>query len=106
MCKSYMESQLACVAGETGADLKRRITRRMTEPVRTRLGWRGVLLLCAAVLIIAETPILVGGSEPVRRISASTIRAVLASPVPALAQAAQLPIPPPPPPLLEGEQTP
>jgi len=86
--------------------LRKHITRIITELVRTQPGWQGARLLCTAVLLIGGNPILVGGSEPVREISAAAMKAVLASPAFALAQSAQFPTPPPPPPLLQGDQMP
>jgi uncharacterized protein (TIGR03435 family) len=44
-CQFYLESPLTCMSGVTGADLKQRIVRIMTEGVSKELGsWRKALL--------------------------------------------------------------
>jgi uncharacterized protein (TIGR03435 family) len=60
VCKFYVESPLTCVSGITGADLKRRIVRIMTEQVAHKLDLSRKLLLCVAGLIAVATPIVFG----------------------------------------------
>lgn len=54
-CEFCVESTLACVSGVTGADLKQRIFRIMTQERTERLRYSGKLLLagfgCAALLV-------------------------------------------------------
>jgi bla regulator protein BlaR1 len=59
-CEFCVASPLACVSGVTGADLKKRIVRIMTERVATSLNFNTKLLLIAAGLIAAGAPILFG----------------------------------------------
>ena len=60
VCKFYVESPLACVAGVTGADLKKRIVRIMTEQVVQRLSLSRKLLLGAAGLAAIAVPMFAG----------------------------------------------
>ncbi len=60
VCKFYVESPLACVAGVTGADLKKRIVRIMTERNLLRLDWRKKLILAAVALVVAAVPVTLG----------------------------------------------
>jgi uncharacterized protein (TIGR03435 family) len=60
MCQFYVESPLACVPGVTGADLKKRIVRIMTENAARHIGFRGKLLLCAAGLAAFALPVVLG----------------------------------------------
>jgi bla regulator protein BlaR1 len=59
-CEFCVASPLACVSGVTGADLKKRIVRIMTERVASRLDFNRQLLLIAAGLIAIAAPILFG----------------------------------------------
>ena len=60
VCKFYVESPLACVSGITGADLKRRIVRIMTEHVARKLDLSRKLLLVVAGIIAVATPVIFG----------------------------------------------
>jgi len=60
VCKFYVESPVACVAGVTGADLKKRIVRIMTAHGAFRLSWRKKTLLAIAVLMAAIVPVVLG----------------------------------------------
>jgi uncharacterized protein (TIGR03435 family) len=60
VCKSYVESPLACVAGITGADLKKRVVRIMSEQVGRRLSRGRKLTLAVAGLVAMFGPLLVG----------------------------------------------
>jgi bla regulator protein BlaR1 len=59
-CQYYLESPPACVSGITGADLKTRIVRIMTEGAATSLGPGRKLLLAAAGVAAVSGPIAVG----------------------------------------------
>ena len=59
-CEFCVASPLACVSGVTGADLKKRIVRIMTERAASGLDFNRKLLLIAAGLIAVTTPILFG----------------------------------------------
>jgi uncharacterized protein (TIGR03435 family) len=59
-CQFYVESPLTCVPGVTGADLKKRIVRIMTENAARNIGFRGKLLLCAAGLAAFAVPVVFG----------------------------------------------
>jgi bla regulator protein blaR1 len=67
-CEFCVASPLACISGVTGADLKRRILRIMTERVASRLDFNRKLLLIAAGLIAVTAPILFGllNAAPIR----------------------------------------
>ena len=60
VCRSYVESPLACVPGVTGANLKRRIEAIMTNTIGQRLTRaRKLLLACAGVAAVVG-PVAVG----------------------------------------------
>jgi len=59
-CEFCVESPLACVSGVTGADLKKRIVRIMTERGARRLDFRRKLLLSAAGLAVVALPVVFG----------------------------------------------
>lgn len=60
ICEFCVESPLACVSGVTGADLKRRIVRIMTEDVAHKLDFSRKLLLSAAGLVAVTLPLAYG----------------------------------------------
>ena len=60
VCKFYVESPVACVSGVSGADLKRRIVRIMTERVVQNLNIARKLLLCTAGLMAVAAPVALG----------------------------------------------
>ena len=60
VCKFYVESPLACVAGVTGADLKKRIVRIMSQHVVRKLNFSRKLLLTVAGLLVITIPIVFG----------------------------------------------
>jgi bla regulator protein BlaR1 len=60
ICEFCVESPLDCVTGVTGADLKKRIVRIMTEGVSRRLDFRRKLMLGAAGLVAVAAPIVFG----------------------------------------------
>ncbi len=59
-CEFCVGSPLACVSGVTGADLKKRIVRIMTERVGCKLDFSRKLLLSAAGLVVVVLPIVFG----------------------------------------------
>src|SRR6266513_1483711 len=60
ICEFCVESPLDCVSGVTGADLKKRIVRIMTESVARRLGFPRKLLLGAFALVAVAAPVVFG----------------------------------------------
>jgi len=60
VCKSYLESPLACVAGVTGSDLKKRIQAILTGRIARDLTFAKKLTLAAAGITALSTPIAVG----------------------------------------------
>jgi bla regulator protein blaR1 len=60
ICEFCVESPLTCVSGVTGADLKKRIARIMTEQVARKLDLRRKLLLGAAAILAVAAPIVAG----------------------------------------------
>jgi bla regulator protein BlaR1 len=59
-CEFCVGSPLACISGVTGADLKSRITRIMSEPIALKLGISKKLLLAAAGTVAAVGPLVFG----------------------------------------------
>ena len=59
-CEFCLESPLACVSGVTGADLKRRIVRIMTQSVAKRLSLSRKLLLASVGMSAIAGPIVFG----------------------------------------------
>lgn len=60
VCKLYVESPLACVSGVTGADLKKRIVRIVTEQVAHQLDLSKKLLLATAAAVALLVPVAYG----------------------------------------------
>ena len=60
ICEFCVGSPLTCVSGITGADLKKRIHRIMSEQVARKLDIRRKLLLGAAVVLAVAAPIVAG----------------------------------------------
>jgi bla regulator protein blaR1 len=65
VCKFYVESPLECVAGVTGADLKKRIGRIMTGQLQHRLTWRARFMLGGVALIGVIVPMAIGLAQSV-----------------------------------------
>jgi uncharacterized protein (TIGR03435 family) len=59
-CEFCVESPLACVSGVTGADLKKRIVRIMTERMANKLSFGRKLLLAAVGIAAIAGPIVLG----------------------------------------------
>lgn len=60
ICEFCVGSPLTCVAGVTGADLKRRIARIMSEQMVRRLGFGRKLLLSTGLLAALAIPVVFG----------------------------------------------
>lgn len=60
VCRFYVESPAVCTAGVTGADLKKRIVRIMTEGIAKNLDLSRKLLLGFAALIAVTAPLVLG----------------------------------------------
>jgi uncharacterized protein (TIGR03435 family) len=60
VCKFYVEPSIACMAGVTGSDLKRRIVRIMTMEVTRQLDFSRKLLLSLAGIAAVALPIVFG----------------------------------------------
>ena len=60
VCKTYVESPMACISGITGSDLKRRIVRIMSETVVHKLDLSRKLLLGLAGSIAMAMPVVLG----------------------------------------------
>jgi uncharacterized protein (TIGR03435 family) len=60
VCKAYIESPLTCISGVTGANLKERIVRIMTEQTGRKLDLRRKLLLSVAAMVAIALPVSFG----------------------------------------------
>jgi len=60
VCEFCVRSPVACVSGVTGADLKKRMVRIMTERVARKLDFSRKLLLSALGLLAAASPVVFG----------------------------------------------
>jgi len=63
-CRFCVESPLPCVAGVSGSNLKRRITRIMNQQLGTRLTVAGKLLLASLATAALAAPIAIGILHP------------------------------------------
>jgi uncharacterized protein (TIGR03435 family) len=59
-CEFCVEAPLACVSGVTGADLKKRIVRIMTQRTAARLSFSRKLVLAASAAVAVAGPIVLG----------------------------------------------
>ena len=66
VCRFFLESPLACVAGVTGADLRKRIEGIMTSQVMRKLSSTKKLVLTAAAVMAIAGPIAIGVLNPQR----------------------------------------
>ena len=60
VCKSYLESPVACVSGISGSDLKKRIMRIMTKRMADKLGVGRKVVLAAIGLAVLTGPLAFG----------------------------------------------
>jgi bla regulator protein BlaR1 len=66
VCKYYLESPLVCVAGVTGANLKKRIEGIMTHRIANQLDFGRKLLLATLGVAAVAGPIVIGLLNPPR----------------------------------------
>jgi uncharacterized protein (TIGR03435 family) len=64
VCELYLASPLACVAGVTGGDLKRRIEAIMSNRVARRLNYAKKAILAVAAIAAVASPIVIGILRP------------------------------------------
>ena len=78
VCEFCLESDLPCVSGITGADLKDRIQYIMSGAIAQKLSFRRKILLLVAALAVPLTPIMAGAiTSPGRNaITAATAKAL------------------------------
>ncbi|HMJ61897.1 MAG TPA: M56 family metallopeptidase [Bryobacteraceae bacterium] len=74
VCKSYLESPLVCVAGVTGADLKKRIHAILTGRIARELTFAKKLTLALAGIAALGAPILLGIADASPKFEAVAIR--------------------------------
>ena len=67
-CRFCIESPLPCVAGVTGADLKRRIAEIMTGRVSLRMSWPKKVLLAAAAACAIALPVALGQEKTAQQV--------------------------------------
>ena len=79
-CEFYLESRLACMSGVTGADLKKRIVRIMTERSARKLDFRRRLLLGVAGLAVVALPVIFGAANAPQSAPSSQSEITLATP--------------------------
>ncbi|NLT67753.1 MAG: TIGR03435 family protein [Acidobacteria bacterium] len=60
VCELYLESPLACIAGVTGADMKKRIHTIMCQHIVNNVGWTKRMVLAAAGATALAAPIMFG----------------------------------------------
>lgn len=65
VCESYLESPLACVAGVTGSNLKKRIEEIMLQRIANQLNFGRKALLVAVGLAVIAIPVVIGVMNPV-----------------------------------------
>jgi len=63
VCRFYLNAPKICIAGISGADLKKRIAGIVAHRASERLDWRRRLLLAAAGLAALAGPILIGAAR-------------------------------------------
>ena len=74
VCQSYLASDLACVAGVSGADLKLRLEAIMTREVKA-LGIGKRIALGALALAAVAVPVMVGLASPAQAAPAAAPQA-------------------------------
>jgi bla regulator protein blaR1 len=60
VCEFYLESPLACIAGVTGSDMKKRIREIMTRGIGSRLSLAKKALLAVFAISVLATPLIIG----------------------------------------------
>jgi uncharacterized protein (TIGR03435 family) len=66
VCEFYLASPVACAAGVTGGELKKRIEGIMTNRFTRKLNFGKKMLLTAAAVVAVAVPIVVGLMNPAR----------------------------------------
>jgi bla regulator protein BlaR1 len=66
VCEFYLASPVACAAGVTGGELKKRIEGIMTNRFTRKLSYGKKLLLASAAIVVIGGPIIVGLLNPTR----------------------------------------
>jgi uncharacterized protein (TIGR03435 family) len=66
VCEFYLASPVACAAGVTGGELKKRIEGIMTNRFTRELSFGKKMLLAAAALVALTGPIVIGLTNPTR----------------------------------------
>jgi uncharacterized protein (TIGR03435 family) len=80
VCRRYVDARLACVAGVSGSDLKKRIEAIMTDRTREVLSVSRTVLLASAGAATIVLPILAGAlTAPVVRVEAQTAAAAMST---------------------------
>ena len=74
VCKLCVESPLACVSGISGADLKKRIVRIMTEGLGCKLSFGRKLLLAGVAALALALPVMLGQAEAAQRLMLAAIK--------------------------------
>jgi uncharacterized protein (TIGR03435 family) len=83
VCEFCVQTPLECVAGVTGADLKKRVIEIMTERAARKLTLGKKLLLVTAAMLVAAVPIVLGQAQAMRRLEAmSRLEAMTLAPKP------------------------
>ena len=80
ICEFCVGSPLACVSGVTGADLKKRIVRVMTEGVMRKLDFSRRLLLSAGALAGIAVPVVAGALNVTQTLAESRAHYEVVSP--------------------------
>ena len=75
VCEFCVESPLKCVSGITGADLKKRIVRIMTEGLGYKLSFGRKLLLAGIALLALAVPVMLGQAQAAQRLMIAAIKA-------------------------------
>jgi len=60
VCRLYVQQRLACTAGVSGANLKRRVQRILSSAISVRLGLPKTLMLAAAAVLSVIAPLSIG----------------------------------------------
>ena len=60
VCEFYLASPVACAAGVTGGELKKRIEGIMSNPFTRKLSYGKKMLLASAATLVISGPIVIG----------------------------------------------
>jgi uncharacterized protein (TIGR03435 family) len=87
VCAFCVQSPLECVAGVTGADLKKRVVEILKGRVALKLTWGKRLLLVATALLVAAVPIVLGQAKAAQRMMVAAEAKSAPRPIRAIAHA-------------------